>query len=362
VTKPIRVTLALLALATAGAGPAGAQSLLDRSPNLNGGWVGYQGQLYFNFMHRFVASDAPARKVSNTPTLTFAAGLPYRTLLGFQYSTNSNLAPGYPNEWEFFARHQPLSQESGAPFDLTGHAGYNLASDGLDGELSLARRFGALRLVAAGRALSNPYDAGESPEWAVAGGGTLRISRFIALAGDAATLVEREHGEKVAWTAGVHLAIPNTPHTLSLQAANTSGTTLQASSRGEETVRYGFEFTIPLTLSRWMHSRGGETAGTPAPPPPPAGEPQGENPAGPVVRASIRNMAFAPARLEVQAGTTVEWTNNDPLPHSVTSTGGAFDSGLIASGRTWRRTFSTPGTYEYQCTPHPFMKGTVIVR
>jgi plastocyanin len=361
VTKPIRVTLAALALAVAGADPAGAQSLLDRSPNLTGGWVGYRGQLYFNFMHRVIASDAPARKVSNTPTFTFAAGLPARTLVGFHYATNSSLAPGYPNEWEFWARHQPISQEAGAPFDLTAQAGYNLAADGVDGEVTLSRRIGALRLSASGRALSNPYDAGDSPEWAVAGGGTLRLNRFIALAGDAATLIDREHGEKVAWSGGLHLAIPNTPHTLSLQASNTSATTLQAVSRGEEEVRYGFEFTIPLTLSRWLRSRGGEAAPVPvAPAAPPEAQP--ETPTGPMVRASIRNMAFAPARLEVAAGTTVEWTNNDPLPHSVTSTSGAFDSGLIASGRTFRRTFSTPGTYEYQCTPHPFMKGTVTVR
>ena len=38
--------LALGALAPA----AGAQSLLDRSPNLNGAWGGSTGQLYFNFM------------------------------------------------------------------------------------------------------------------------------------------------------------------------------------------------------------------------------------------------------------------------------------------------------------------------
>ena len=359
--KPIRAALSALVLASAGAGAAGAQSLLDRPPNLSGGWVGYSGQLYFNFMHRFVASDRPARKVSNTPTFTFAAGLPYRTAVGFHYATNSNLAPGFPNEWEFWARHLALSQDAGAPLDLAGQVGYNLASDGLDGEVTLARRFGALRLVAAGRALSDPFEEGASPEFAVGGGGTLRVSRFLALAGDVTTLVEREHGEKVAWSGGLQVAIPNTPHTLSLHATNTSATTLQGSSRGQETVRYGFEFTIPLTLSRWLRTRAPAPGGAAVPPPAPQ-QPQAENPTGPVVRAGMRNMAFAPARLEVAAGTTVEWTNNDPLPHTVTSATGAFESGLIPSGRTWRFTFTTPGTYEYACTPHPFMKGVVIVR
>jgi hypothetical protein len=93
VPKPIRAAATALALVLAGAGAAGAQSLLDRSPNLSGGWVGNSGQLYFNFMHRFTASDGPARKVSNVPTFTFGAGLPYHTLVGFHYATNSNLAP-----------------------------------------------------------------------------------------------------------------------------------------------------------------------------------------------------------------------------------------------------------------------------
>ena len=94
------------ACAALGAGaPAAGQSLLDRSPNLSGGWVGSSGQLYFNFLHRFTASDAPERKVSNVPTFTVAAGLQFRTLVGFEYATNSTHAPSYPNEWEVFARH-----------------------------------------------------------------------------------------------------------------------------------------------------------------------------------------------------------------------------------------------------------------
>jgi plastocyanin len=361
VPKPIRAVAIAACLALTGAAAAGAQSLLDRSPNLNGGWVGNSGQLYFNFMHRFDASDAPARKVSNVPTFTFGAGLPFHTLAGFNYSTNSNLAPGYPNEWEFFARTQLVGQDRGAPVDLSLQAGYNLAAEGADAEVTLARRFGALRLVAAGRALSNPFDEGQSPEWAIAGGGTLRVSRFLALAGDVATLVERENGEKVAWSAGLHLAIPNTPHTLSLQAANTATNTLQGSSRGISDTRYGFEFTLPLTLSRWLRTRAQPPAGAAVPTPMPQPDPS-STASGPVVRAGMRNLAYTPARIEITAGTTVEWTNNDPLAHSVTSPEGGFDSGLIQSGASWRRTFTTPGTYNFSCTPHPFMKGVVIVR
>ena len=358
-----RIRIAALAAALALPATAGAQSLLDRPPNLSGNWVGNRGTLYFNFLHRFTASDAPVRKVSNVPTFTVGAGLGYRTMVGFHYATNSALAPAYPNEWEFWARHQLLSQDGGAPADLAGQVAYNLAADGVDGEVSLARRFGGVRIVTAARVLSDPLAAGET-RFALAGGGTLRISRYFAVAGDVASLMDRGEGEELAWSAGLHLALPHTPHTLSLHAANTNAYTLQGLSRGEDFVRYGFEFTIPLTLARWFGpGAGGAHGNVPAPPPaPPADATPSAEAAGPVTRAGMRNMVFTPARIEIQAGGTVEWTNNDPLAHTVTAADGSFDSGLIQPGGKWSRTFTTPGTYDFGCTPHPFMKGVVIVR
>src|SRR5215203_279272 len=107
-----------------------SQSLLDRSPNVSGDWVGAPGTLFFNFVHRFTASDAPQRKVSNVPTFLVAAGLPARLLAGFNYSTNSTLAPGFPNEWELFGRWAPLSQDAGNSLDAGAQAGYNNAAEG----------------------------------------------------------------------------------------------------------------------------------------------------------------------------------------------------------------------------------------
>jgi plastocyanin len=360
VPRFVRAVCAAALAAGALATPARAQSLLDRPPNLTGGWVGSSGQLYFHFIHRFIASDAPQRKVTNFPTFTVAAGLPMRTLVGFHYSTNSTLAPGFPNEWEFFLRHALFQQDRGAPLDLGGQVGYNLASDGVDGEVSLARRQGPVRVVAAGRVLADADSAGQT-RFALAGGATVRVSRYFALAGDVAQLTDLREGEQMAWSAGVHLAIPHTPHTLSIQATNTTVYTLQGVSKGDEVVRYGFEFTIPLTLQRWFGRSA--AAAPPAPPPPPAAPQEGGvAPTGQVVKAGMRNLAFVPARIEVAAGTTVEWTNNDPLPHTVTADDNSFDSGLIQSGQTWRYTFTRPGTYPFHCTPHPFMKGTVVVR
>lgn len=358
--RAARALCAACALLSTHPAAGGAQSLLDRPPNLSGGWVGSSGQLYFNFLHRFTASDAPERKVSNVPTFTVAAGLPFRTLVGVEYATNSNLAPGYPNEWEIFARHAPLQQDRGAPVDVAGQVSYNLAAQGVDGEVSVARRIGPLRVIGVGRTLKGLE--GSDRRLAFGGGGTLRISRFFALAGDVATLTDREEGEEVAWSAGVHLAIPGTPHTLSIHTANTNAYTLQGLSRGEKTRRYGFEFTIPLTLNRWFGRGAGEAPAVASQAPELAVADSGATPTGPVAHAGMRNLAFVPGTIEIEAGTTVEWLNNDPLAHSVTSDSGSFNSGLIQPGRKWRHTFTTPGTYTYHCTPHPFMKGTVVVK
>jgi plastocyanin len=77
---------------------------------------------------------------------------------------------------------------------------------------------------------------------------------------------------------------------------------------------------------------------------------------------SIANMAFAPGIITVSAGTTVTWTNNDNMAHTVTADDNSFDSGSIALGGTFSKMFSTAGTYPYHCTIHSTMKGTIVVK
>jgi plastocyanin len=77
---------------------------------------------------------------------------------------------------------------------------------------------------------------------------------------------------------------------------------------------------------------------------------------------SIANMSFSPATLTVTAGTTVTWTNNDGITHTVTSDVAGFDSGNIIMGGKFSKVFSAAGTYSYHCTIHPEMKGTIIVK
>jgi plastocyanin len=73
----------------------------------------------------------------------------------------------------------------------------------------------------------------------------------------------------------------------------------------------------------------------------------------------IANLAFQPAAITVPTGTTVAWTNDDAPPHTVTSTDGSFDSGILDPGGSFSFTFNEPGSFDYVCQLHPQMQGTV---
>jgi plastocyanin len=77
-------------------------------------------------------------------------------------------------------------------------------------------------------------------------------------------------------------------------------------------------------------------------------------------KVSIVNFAFDPAMTTVKAGGTVVWTNNDVVAHTVTFTDAA-NSPILNRGDKFSRTFTSPGTYSYICSIHPFMHGTVVV-
>ncbi len=76
---------------------------------------------------------------------------------------------------------------------------------------------------------------------------------------------------------------------------------------------------------------------------------------------SIRDSSFNPGNLRITAGTTVTWTNRDPVPHTATSRDGSFDTGLLAQGLSGEVTFDEVGVYEYSCIPHPTMKARIEV-
>ena len=75
----------------------------------------------------------------------------------------------------------------------------------------------------------------------------------------------------------------------------------------------------------------------------------------------IRAHGFSAPSVTVKAGTTVTWVNEDDDAHTVTSTSNAFRSPGLDTGEAFSYTFTQPGTYEYFCTLHPLMTGTVVV-
>jgi amicyanin len=98
---------------------------------------------------------------------------------------------------------------------------------------------------------------------------------------------------------------------------------------------------------------------------PPATTQATQAPAGGSNHIAIKNFAFSPATLTIKTGTTVTWTNQDGAPHQIASDPGApvaFNSESLANGASYQFTFTQAGTYDYHCTIHPAMKGTIIVQ
>jgi amicyanin len=80
-------------------------------------------------------------------------------------------------------------------------------------------------------------------------------------------------------------------------------------------------------------------------------------------KVTIANMAFSPSQITVNKGDTVTWTNNDSMTHTVTSdTGSELDSGDIQPGSTYSHTFNQAGSFQYHCSIHPSMRGTIVVK
>jgi plastocyanin len=106
---------------------------------------------------------------------------------------------------------------------------------------------------------------------------------------------------------------------------------------------------------------------TPSPAPSPVPSPTPSPTAGVAVSiprgaSGLTTTAFAPNPIAVSVGGTVTWTNNDSVTHTSTADGGAWNSGSIAPGATFSRTFSSAGTFQYHCMIHPGMVGTVNVQ
>lgn len=340
-----RAAFLLALLVLAGTSRADAQDLLDRTPNLRSTEVPAAGSARFAFLHRFeLVGDS--HKIVNYPTFVLSLGLADHLGAGVTYASRSEIGAGTPNEAEVWGQG---SFGFGSRVRTAATVAWNTAAESVDGELGARVETGPVALLGAVRGFSNAF--GEKARAAVAGGALWRLTPRLAIGGDVARIVGSD-APPAAWSAGVHVAIPGSPHTLGFVVSNVGATTLEGASRGVEDpedggseLRYGFAFTMPLgTLDQWGRIFRGESAEAPG-----AGE------------VRIHDFAFGPKEIHVRAGETVRWTNADPAVHSVTADDGAFDSGLLKEGEGWSRRFDEPGRYPYHCTPHPFMKGVVIV-
>ncbi len=85
--------------------------------------------------------------------------------------------------------------------------------------------------------------------------------------------------------------------------------------------------------------------------------------AGNAAAIKIDNFSFGPATITIPAGSTVTWTNNDDVPHVVSSDDNKlFKSKALDTDDHFSFTFTKPGTYNYYCAIHPKMTATIVVR
>jgi amicyanin len=345
------------------AGPLTAQSLLYRPPNLGGTWVADPGVVQFNFLHRFYVSPGPQHFVVNYPTFTFATGLGHQIELGTRFATRSNLIQvtsntQSSNETEFYGRWRLYGAEGRPGFGVAVTPAYNFLAKSVDGELGVDWTQGPLTLHGAARAVSRRLGLSGKGAAAFAGGFNARLNQYVGLSADVGSFVSPT--VRAAWSAAISVLIPGSPHTFSLQASNAASVTIQGASEGvapplgNSNVLYGFEFTIPIHLKRfapWFHKSPKPVAlGT-------AG--------GAAIGADVRiaSVKFPSDSVTIAAGQAVRWTNADPIEHTVTFDGGTeAGSPVIPPNGSYVHRFDRPGTYIYHCTPHPFMKGVVVVR
>lgn len=95
----------------------------------------------------------------------------------------------------------------------------------------------------------------------------------------------------------------------------------------------------------------------------PTGGQGAEEPQTGEVVVMIQSFAFSPNNLTIKKGTTVTWTNNDEVQHTVTAddNSSGLDSKLLAKGESYQFTFDEVGSFGYHCKPHPQMTAIVTV-
>lgn len=82
-----------------------------------------------------------------------------------------------------------------------------------------------------------------------------------------------------------------------------------------------------------------------------------------VVEVRIEGYKYSPAEVSIKVGDSVRWSNHEKrTSHSIVfPMEGGLESERIFPDESWSRRFDKPGRYDYQCGPHPEMKGSILV-
>ena len=80
-------------------------------------------------------------------------------------------------------------------------------------------------------------------------------------------------------------------------------------------------------------------------------------------KIEIKDFAFNPQNITVKSGDKITWINRDEEPHTVVSVGKKFQrSPGLDTDQEFSIIAGAPGTYEYFCSVHPKMTGTIVVQ
>jgi plastocyanin len=340
-----------LVVAVAPAAAAG-QSALEQTTGLPHLWTGVPWSLEMTTGSLLGRSTHGATTgLAADPSVRAALALPGRLVAEVRYAPQPTEIGGR-DEVEGSLRASALGADRGHAFDLGFEGRVSTGSELTAASAMAGRWLGPVRLAAMAGAI-----AGDERVRPVLGAGALwhpapgRLP--IAVAADAVAPLRLDDGESVAWTAGIQLGVSFTPHTVSVFATN-GGTSLVGRMAGTDQVRLGIGLTGHVPVGRFLGryverevSRGAVLE---------------EVDAEPVVVVAIREYRYAPTRIEIDAGTAVEWINDDRMVHTASADNGTWGSGGLQQGESWRAVFTTPGIYPYHCGPHPYMRGVVVVR
>ncbi len=336
-----------------------AQPLTRRTPNVYGTWVTTPWNLFFAFNHRFrILGDEDITGIfdeaflKNSPTFNLALGLWSPFMAGVLYSSEPAIRNGRRNnEWFPYLKWEPLRQDH---WSVSLLGGYNGQAESADGVLAGQADIAGFEFLGEVRAFSDALHTGEAGV-ALAGGLSFRITEYIAVSGDFGGFVAGPD-TGAAWSTGIAIGIPFTPHTFSLQLSNALSTIPQeasfnsAEANGGDLV-WGFEFTVPFSgFARWGRLFDPRQANA-----------EGDEAPARVAEVDIKRHRFESETVLVPFEGLVRWVNRDPVTHTVAAADGAWRSRPIGPGETYTTRVPGPGRYEYRCTLHEHESGTVLV-